>query len=83
MNKLQKTVAAGALALVGVFGLTGCGYAKYEVMEVEQDEGIDGPVVELEVAREEGLSPNTFEVHVKPDTNCEVGDIYNPKTKDC
>ncbi len=77
--KVSPTALLAAIAIV-LMGTSGCAsIAKGEVLEVEEDMGKDGPVLELEVAREasEGWgSRDTYEVHVDADSDCEVGDIY-------
>lgn len=85
MNKIQKTVACAALGFGAVFTLTGCGYDRNEVVEVEQESDENGKeYLEIEVHRSGGMdSEDTFEADVPINSGCEVGDIYNRDTKTC
>ena len=88
MNKIQKTAATTALAVAGIFGLSGCAdYEVGQVLQVEEDMGENGPVLELEVSSQKLTDtldePASYEVHVGTDSGCEVGDIYDRKSKTC
>jgi len=83
LDRKRRTILS-VVAVIALGGTLGActSYAKGEIIEVEQDQGENGAVLELEVVRDayEGTgAPNSYEADI-PDVpannGCKVGAIY-------
>jgi hypothetical protein len=71
---MKKTIASIVGAVAIVLSVTGC-YKTGEILEVEIEQGKHGEFKELEVARSEGMNPDTYETDVPADSSCDQGDL--------